>query len=145
MDISNPVGDQISDAISLAIQVLQSQVAVLQRAKARIEGTPLSNDAEPRRGRASKGEPKRRGPARKVEDQAILDYFKQKPASVKTMADELGITLSAAHKRVKELSRSLKKVKEGTSVLYMVKPRRNGKADKAEKGGKNSKAASAAN
>ena len=152
MDTSSPVGDQITDAITLAIQVLESQVAVLRRAKARLEGgSSSSDDEEPRRGRRSTGEPKKRGPARKVDDQAILDYLKQTPSSVKTMAEALGLTLSAAHKRVKELSKSLKRVKEGTSVIYIIKPRRNAKAEKtgnakAEKTGKaNTKAASTAN
>lgn len=142
MDTPNQllVGGQITDALSLAIQVLQMQIGVLQRAKASLDGGSSVDDVpDTSRRRSSRGEAKKRSPARKLEDQAIIDYFKQQPRSIKTMAADLNVTLTYAHKRVKELMKSLKKVKEGTSVLYMVKPRRNAAKDKAS--GKGSKAA----
>lgn len=113
------------------------QIGVLQRAKVTLSGGSASSiddePEKPRRGRPPKGEVRRRGPARKVEDQAILDYFRQQPRSIKAMATDLNVTLTYAHKRVKELMKNLKRVKEGTNVIYMIKPRRNAK-DKASKG-----------
>jgi len=55
-----------------------------------------------------------------------IEYFKKKgkPVSTKTMAEDLNITLTTAHKRIKSARKSLKRVQEGTSVFYMVKPRR---------------------
>jgi hypothetical protein len=125
------IGSGVGDAISLAIQVLQSQISFLERAKASLNGDAAPSDDEPDKGRRrrAKDGPRKRSAARTVEDKAIFDYFR-KPASVKTMAKDLNLTLTYAHKRVKDLKRGLKRVKEGTSVLYLTKPRRNGKEDK---------------
>jgi predicted transcriptional regulator len=114
---------------TLSIEVLEHILACVKAGSGDTENGAPSETTRRRPGPKPgfRSGPQKRSRARAIEDQTILDYFKKETASIKTMAEALGITLTMAHKKVKALvaAKALKRVKEGNRVMYMIKPRRN--------------------
>lgn len=124
--------DQLVDAVN-QLATLMDIVTEKFTFVRRLTQSLSNGDLEEHTGRRGKRGPRQgskpprtRAAARTIAEEAVLDYFRTKgPMNVKGMANDLELTTTMAHKRVKELlaAKALKRVKEGNRVMYMITPR----------------------